>query len=124
LLAAAISAGIGVGMGIVAGLILLLVSGQKVSDHFVDRTYWINDDGISNVRMKSERLERSMKPILPIKINVDEHKQEIADKNEEALREKNVRIEYSEVVPFDLSTPNFEMSFSEGSKNEKSHAYL
>jgi hypothetical protein len=56
LLAAAISAGIGLGVGVIAGLIILLVSSQKGSEHFTDRTYWVNDDGIVNKPTRSERL--------------------------------------------------------------------
>jgi hypothetical protein len=46
LLMAVTSAGIGLGFGIIGGTIILAVSRHKSKDHFVDRTYWINDDGI------------------------------------------------------------------------------
>ena len=47
LLMAVISAGMGLAFGLISGLILLLVSRHKSRDFFVDRTYWIFDDGLA-----------------------------------------------------------------------------
>jgi hypothetical protein len=51
-LIAVISAGIGLGFGLLSGGLIYLVSGHKSEDHFTDRTYWINDDGLTYPKAK------------------------------------------------------------------------
>lgn len=41
-----ISAAMGIGFGLIAGLLVMLVSGHTREDHFHDFTYWLRDDGI------------------------------------------------------------------------------
>jgi hypothetical protein len=43
-----ISAGIGLAFGLVIGFIIFLVNGHLRRHHFVDRTYWLMEDGISD----------------------------------------------------------------------------
>jgi hypothetical protein len=52
LVIALISAGMGLVFGGMIGLLLLLVTGHTIFDHFVDRTYWMNDDGITFRRVQ------------------------------------------------------------------------
>lgn len=94
LLIGVISAGIGLGFGILAGLIIYLLSGHTSDDHFADRTYWINDDGISYPQAK-EKMSLRGPPKLP--------KQTVPKPPPQA-----------ESVPTEMSIIDFDMSFSEG----------
>ncbi len=55
------------GFGIIAGLLILLVSSQKGTEHFTDRTYWNSDDGITGKARRSDKIERSIKHSPPPK---------------------------------------------------------
>jgi hypothetical protein len=52
LLIAAISAGIGIGFGVISGILIYIISGHKSEDHFADKTYWVNEDGLSYARAR------------------------------------------------------------------------
>jgi hypothetical protein len=43
-----ISAGIGLGTGLAIGFFIFVVNGHLKKHHFVDRTYWLMEDGISD----------------------------------------------------------------------------
>jgi hypothetical protein len=52
ILIAVISAGIGIGFGLIAGALLVATAVHSYRDHFLDRIYWITDDGITFPKSK------------------------------------------------------------------------